>query len=419
MKALSSSALRNFTRHCPHALTLYEERRPYPRDIFGPGIVAHAVLQAYPCDTESLVIRLSTEGRSYHSEMEPPIPIEAALQGAKMATDYADKHGIPEGRREVWLKADANWQACEYPEASYHGILDLTWTEQTEGDEYAAESTGIVVRDWKSAWTANQEECSSLQMRGYALLAIAEYEEKNGQKPDWIRREITSIRTGHTFAEHLDLDEAGLSVLEEWKADLSTAIKAASIKPRQANPGPRCMGCPYVLQCEAACLWITHGWAGVQPEALAAHYAILKAQTAALEPAIRAACDNGAIRVPGGSVGYHVKTKKSPKVDAGSLLARRWHRVSEEEAVRWEGDNASWLGFLGALKIGSGNVGAVATALTPGKGRGKKATWKEDREDLLDACLDTVHTREFGIEVESAEIDSDLDPSAQTNQENS
>jgi hypothetical protein len=434
---LSSSGLRNLTKHCPKALTYYEEHRPYPREVYGPGIAAHAVMQAVGesvirtggqpttngianiCD--SVVHTLATAGRSYGDEPEPPIPIEAALVGVKIARDYLLHHDFPVGeelRVEVGLAVDEDWRPVPYrsPSAFWRGILDVLWIEHFEGDEYSAGGDVLVIRDWKSAWTTNQEETMSLQMRGYALLALANYEAQQGKLPSSIRIEVVSLRTGTTYSTEIPLDNT--DTMNEWRRDLSVAIRAARVLPRKAIPGPRCLGCPYVLGCEDAGKWWLE-WCpdATTPEEMARTYACLCALRDAMAHPLRAACDHGSIAIAGGTVGYHRSVSHRPREGAALELAARWYRA--EDRSEWEAKNPYLVSLLDALGLGAGNLKRLIKQLTPLRKKADKARNQDLRVELEDTSFLTVYGVEFGIVPDGIEVNCDGDLAAQTMEEES
>lgn len=434
---LSSSAARVFVKNCPRALDHYEAQVPYPRDVFGAGIVAHAAMQAVgekleskggpvPSDTlenirRSVVFLVSTAGRSYQGHAEPPIPLESALAGSSLSVAYLQGHDFPTGRVEVGLAADAEWRAVPYadPAAFYHGIVDVLGEETTEDDE-GYTSTGIVVRDWKSAWGAGAKDLESLQLKGYAILAVADFEARNGRPPDWIRLEITNLRTGTTYANHLDLDEAGMLTLVAWQRELTILVKATQVRPRLANPGPRCMGCPYVLVCKDAEAWLRTSGVPADPKAAASLYAVFEAAADALAPYIREACQRGEMAVPGGSVGYHAQAISKIREDAIPNLVGEFLRVPEKDRVRHAGEFSGWYALLDALKLGAGNMSAAVRRLYPTGGKGvtkaKREDNKEKRANLEPHLLTTTTRTVFGIVSDAGEVDIDNDPAAQAEQ---
>lgn len=435
-----SSSLSIFAKHCPHALTLQETHVPYPRDVFGAGIAAHAILQEYAGhaltgenfdpDTvgRSVVVRLSTEGRSFDGHPEPPIPIEACLDGLRLGSRWWEMHEFPASARiaaEIGLSVNEQWEACDYrdPSAWYRGILDLTWDVYEDNDE-GAPFHGVAVRDYKSAWPTDESELETLQFHGYALLVVAHFTAVHRHAPDFVRLDVGNLRTTALYTDTIWLDEAGAARLSSWQADLDTLIRAANIQPRKPNPGPRCLGCPFVLGCDYAQAW--YASAGISmcthsefmtPERIASYYAVSQARADALKAMAREACAEASVSIPGGSVGFHVREKRQALPTAGATLARRWFRVPDENAESWEAEHSFWLGFLGALGLGSGNVEKAATALHPGRtmsGRLKDPDWKANRPALIESCTTLTTSIEFGIKSDaSTPTSTDGNPDAQ------
>jgi len=426
---LSSSAARNFTRHCPHALTLYELHTPYARDGYAQGIAAHAMMQTAlpilanatdPVDLHDIAgavaLRLASDGRSYAGTPEPPLPFEDALAGVTLARVYLETHDVPAGRVEVGFAIDADGNAVDYrdPSAVYHGILDLLYLEETE-DEEGYSTTTLVVRDWKTAWSAGAADLESVQIRNYVLLAFADYRKAHGgDYPASVRREITNLRSGATYRADLILDEGGLATLEEWRRAMLLLVKACARQPRIANPGPRCLGCPYVLACEYAqpC---SGDMADVKdPADVVRQYAIAQACADALKALARTACDHGDIQVPGGSVGYHATTTRAPAEGAVEGLVKHWCRLSDGALPGYLAEHATLHGLLTALDLGAANIEHAVKVSLPTRKKADRETNKPKRVEILSDLLTDKTRIEFGVTTDGTEINVDGDPAAQT-----
>ena len=397
-----STTLGLFARTCARALDHYDARMPYDRTVYQTGIAAHAVLQIAGQHPDRLVAEvadavvheLTTTGRAFDGDPEAPMPVEAAAEGARIALGYLAHHDLsPTARYEVGLAAGSIWQAVPYSrDAHYVAALDvLDLIEDSDDDGYA--STVAVARDYKTSWATGSADLESLQMRGQAVLAAIHHPEAA-----IVRREVVSLRTGQTYAADLVLDDDGTATLARWRRDLDALIAAADHRGpdgrRPASPGACCVGCPYVLRCDAARAW----WAGSVPSdpvGMATAYAVLEAARDALAPLVKAAAADGAIGIPGGSVGFVATPQRSALATSASTVAREWFHV--RDAGEWEAANGAWLGLLDAIGVGVSAVENVAKRLHPGRGPTKRDGWREAREELVDRCVASGVVAKFGI----------------------
>lgn len=301
MGALSSSTLSLLSESCPHALDLQEDGAPRDGQVFEVGTSAHAVLEAVrreimrdgfqvsPERARTLaaqtVASLTLFGREFRGRREPPIDLERAREGADVALLALQRDGwqlSPSARPEQELAVDARWNPCDPNDrrAVWRGILDLVDLQETDVGELA-----LVVEDAKTAPSAGEDGCHSVQLRGQLLLALAHFDRlyPGEPSPDVGHRVIHNLRTGirHTAETRLDSDD--LDLWREQILALVAAVPRRGPEGRPAMPGPRCAGCVYRRACTAADPDAT------DPDALAARWAALQAQADALAPVVKAA----------------------------------------------------------------------------------------------------------------------------------
>lgn len=336
MAALSSSLLALLVERCPRALDYAEDHAPRDGDVFAVGTSAHACLDAVHqeirrqgrplvrSEARDVCMRtaaaLATVGRIFQGHLEPPIPQAATVQGAEIALWHLTEQGfgLPRGALpEQGLAVDKHWRPVAYdaPEAHYRGILDCVGLAEDEYSRLAG-----YVRDYKTAWNADERLLDSVQMRGQTLLLIAHAETLFGEAPEVIRREIVNLRSGQTFAAEVDLGSIDADVLDDWRAEIDALVAAVPQRGpdgrRAANPGPRCAGCVYRRVCDA-----------VDPDAvedvadLARRQAAHQAVADALEPILREATADQPMEVDGRIVGWHLQGKREPAPEAVDELA--------------------------------------------------------------------------------------------------
>jgi len=379
---ISSSTLGLLARACPHALTLQEDGAPYPRDHFAAGTAAHVVLEEVTIlgqgatltdDDRSraaarVVAELSTVGRSFRGDPQPPLPLDAALEGADLALDWlrSDDAWLPsegahvEGQLEVgedWTPGGPVW---------YGGLIDLLyWTEGAEGEGV------LVVRDYKTAWPHTGGILESAQLRGYALLALAHAERLYPDRDvDVIRREVVNLRRQETYHVDLPVDSWALG---EWRDQLDAMIRAIPRRERRTpNPGPRCGGCSYVLACE-------HRPPEVADlEGTARRMLALRAEAGALEATLREATRDSLLSVDGSTLGYQPGSRSTPSDEAVEALSELY-RVPEDESTRT---------LLRHLLTAGGVSKALRAAL--------KGQPRERRAALEERCLTGAPYRTWG-----------------------
>lgn len=392
-----STILGTLARYCPAAVDFSTVGVPYDRSIFAAGIAAHAVLQdlgiaaeRYACDdpeaiAAATVHTLTTVGRAFDGVPEPPLPIEAALVGRRLALDWwALNPWPPGGQPEIGLAVDALWQPIGYrdPRAYLRCILDLRYPATEElGGELAE---GLAHDDYKSAWNAGEADLDSLQMKIQTVCVLAHAKES----PAFIRQGIANLRTGILHTRTIWLDEAGHDLIASFKLDIAAAIRTLHHTPRLPSPGACCHGCPYLLSACAA------GRNAVQDSADdATRLAVLDGQRAALQGRLKLATAERPIAVPGGQVGYVARVSREPVKDAAVHLAAIWFAVDPDGLQAWIAEHAEWTSLLAALGLTMGGLNVAAKAIYP---RGTEDR-KQKREALIEKLSVRVVTTRFGV----------------------
>jgi len=402
-----STTLRIVLNHCCKALDFYDAHVPIDREVFAYGIAAHAVLEAlvkHPGDdaserAEAVVRELVTNGRSFYGQPEPPMDVEAAIEGRNVALAWLarDFDGIdPRWEAEVMLSVDREWKPCAYEDAWLHAIIDVVGPCTYEDDEMAVE--GMLHRDWKGSYATEEADLYSLQQKIQTLLVVA-----HNTDTAFIRRQVTSLRTFWTYTEDMWLDDEGQETLAQWRRDVGHACAQADVVDdagrRPARPGPRCGGCPYVLNCEAATDAIhcdgPDSYVDRDPVALAENYAVIDAMRTEMAKVLRPATKQGPIQVEGGEVGYQVSVKRVATDDAPEALALEWFKP--DDWAQWQREHEDVLGLIAAMKLGSGQIDALGKVLFPGRGATAIEEFKEMREDLEDATLQEKFGAKFGV----------------------
>lgn len=395
-----STILGLLARHCPHAVTLAAAGAPYDRTIFAAGIAAHAVLQdlgtaaeRYACDDPEAIAdatahTLATIGRSFDGVAEPPLPVEAVLEGKRLALLWwALNPWPPGGQPEIGLAVDDLWRPIGYhdPRAYVRGILDLRYpaVEDLNGEP----ADGLAHDDYKSAWPAKVADLDSIQIKIQTVLVLAHAKEM----PAFIRQGIANLRTGILHTRTIWLDDDGHTMISNFKRDIAAAIRVLHHEPRLPSPGACCQGCPYLLD---AC---TAGRQAVQDSADdATRLAVLDAQRGALRARLKLATAERPHPVPGGRVGYVGQVSRALVPDAAVHLAAAWFSVAPEAMQDWLAAHADWTALLSAMGATMGGLNAAAAAIYPYR-RGDGGEYKRAREALIEKLSTRTVTVRFGV----------------------
>lgn len=385
MKTWSSSSMRLFDRHCPAALGFHEAGVPRDREGFATGIAAHACLEALVRDMrrrsriptpnersavlDETVAKLTSEGRVYAGELEPPISPSHATAGRDIVAGYLRKKPWEEGslpfchdaEPELGLAIDAQGEAVEF------GSENARWRAILDAVEVDIIGEAVVAWEYKTAWSTTAAELDTIQTRGHAVLLAANYPGLT------VFRRVINLRTGYLYDDVTDGP-----VIDQWRRDILAACDAAD-KSRTPRPGAGCLGCPWILSCEAA----------DYVDDPAVRYVDHRAKADELARRLRVETEEGPIPVPGGVVGYQARDKAVPVEDVHVRLASEW--MDEVPTEAWRNRNASWLSLLASLNIGATGVRSAAKTMRPGR--------KEVRERtrIAESMLRTESTATFGI----------------------
>lgn len=383
MIGFRSTTLNMANKHCPGALDHYDANLPYDRDVFAVGIAAHAFIQTAieGGSLDTMAESLAVNGRSFDGIPEPVLPPTAIIEGKALAQRWLDENPPAKGERaEIGMGVRADLTTAAPYAVSYlrciYDVVHVTEEEMGESDTV----TVVRIRDWKSAFPTDASELDTLQLHIQTVIAVA-----NFPKAQIIRREVVNLRTRAVYSIDLFLDDDGLATVARWREEIRLAIAQVSTTPRPFRPGVGCMGCPYLVRCPAA--QAVHAATALDgtPEDIATRYAVADALRTRLGAAVKALAERGSIAIPGGTVGYAVKTK------------REYHPGSAERILAdWQaGPNRTPESLVEAMKPGAKQIKAVAAKLFTFK-RGEGDDYKHHRADFEAAHLITKNVAKFG-----------------------
>jgi hypothetical protein len=381
----SSTAMRYFTDNCPAALNFYKQGKPQSTEHFQVGIAAHSVLQvigekkaieqkAQECIVNAVVKELITTGRKYYDEWWPPMSPEHAYAGRDLALQYLAQNQLPENAKyEIVLCMDKQGRPSNFENARYRAIIDCIY-DAVEGDDDFAYNV-IVVRDYKSAWNADEDELETLQRKSQAVLAAMHFPNKQG-----VRMEVVNIRTGKVYAKVIYFDDAGKEQIARWRRDILMLCDAAD-KTSKARPGIGCRKCPFIESCPDAEKLAT---SAKNAEALA----VINAKRENLITLLKSQLDDvDGIRIADGYIGFknlpaNVVADEAPYQILGMWFDRQLDDVPHSMPRE--------VGLLRAMKPGATQIENIAKQLFSGDG-------KIEREDFISLCLRKTTRREFGV----------------------
>lgn len=333
-------------RHCPAAIRYHDEQTPWAHDLTYTGTAAHAFLEmlgralrrsphlGHDVDAVERLCdgyhsKLIAAGRSFDGQPRPPLPAHAVEEGKHLALRWVRHHGLdPDAYYEVGVgfaatPAQEPWPFAPYNpgENRFRCILDVLAVEEDEGEDEVL--TYLVVRDYKTAWTANREWLDNLQQRVQALAAIA-WAEHQGLEWDGVRIEIANLRTLQLYQRELHKDSPwDRETLAEWRKTLSLTLEGLDRSKLEHRPGLGCADCPYWGSCtqgQEHMLALT-GLPGAQAEWLALHEANLGRQLAVVRKALQGAEPE---LHKGVRVGYLPRERSVPSEDAARGIVEAW-----------------------------------------------------------------------------------------------
>lgn len=392
MNCYRPTALKLASAHCPRAVDHYERNRPAFREHFWTGIAAHEVLSAIgvTCHqrmrppelgemlevSQQIVRSLVTTGRQFEGIAEPPMPMEDARAGEKLALEYAADDQTAwrsSAKYEVGYAFDSQWRRVAYgePARRFRLILDYFDIVEDEGEEYSGRM--VLVRDYKTAWSTSASELETFQMKAQAVAGWMVAGDVDG-----VRREVVNLRSREVFRDDLWLESGGREQLGEWRRDITTYMQALDdmIGPdgqRPARPGAGCLSCPWSLQCDASMV------TGKDTKEHAARkLALIEGQRAQLVKALKASDVGEPLAIGRDRVGWRATADQTPTNAAARAMFDAWTEKGGEVG-----------GFLAALKPGMGALRAVAKKLHPDN--------KEQQAAAVASWSRTESGREFTI----------------------
>ena len=382
------TTLRMLAEHCPRAVDFYEAGAPADHSVYAAGTAAHDCLHAIGDNPsaergpllDAVCLALMTTGRA-GVDAEPPLPPDAVFAGRRLAERYADTGAIPtqDAHFERGYGFAAGWRPVPYAEADWFRTrLDVVFRLSHEEEDFAGD--GIVVRDYKSAWPADESYLDSVQLHAQAVAVW-----KTHPDVDFVRREIVNLRTLQTFEATTWSQD--FDVLETWARDIELAIDAASHRPRIARPGIGCIGCPYAGGCPDVAAF----YGSARPDQMAEAYAAAMGVARALEPFARAQAGEGAVLTRLGTVGWQEQAKSTPRDGAATALWEAWAPDRKDDGIV--------RGLLVNLGLGVTQIKNAARGLFPDRKQ------KAEREAFAEGLLETVKQRRFGIWREKATTD--------------
>lgn len=379
-----STTLNLVARHCPGALDHYEANAPYNRDIYAAGIAAHAFIQTAieGGDLDLMARSLAVNGRSFDGIPEPVLPPGAIAEGLVLARRWLDENPPSTGERaEVGMGvAEDLVTPAPYASSYLRCIYDvLHITDEDQGDGYDTVQV-VRIRDWKSAWPTDSGELDTLQLHIQTVIAVA-----NHPKATIIRREVVNLRTRAVYSADLFLDDVGMATIEAWRQEIQLAIAQAATSPRPFRPGVGCMGCPYLVRCEAARAYYSGTAFDGTPENIATTYATVTALAAKMAEALKALAAEAPIAIPGGTVGYAEKTQRKYLPGSAARILSAWR----------EDPNRTVEALVERIAPGATAIKAIAATLYPYK-RGEGGDYKEFRAEFAAQNLMTKTVTAFG-----------------------
>lgn len=371
-----SSTLQLVAETCPKALDFLEADAPYNRDIFSVGTAAHAALE--DCGKKTVEIgrwlspeesaevmqgtceKLISEGREFAGKKEPPLPPDKVWAGRDLALRYQkDSPLSPKYTYEKTLGVTKDFLPCPSKGAWLACRIDAFGTFEPGDDGGWFDESNLAVgpilrvRDYKSKWTADKSELNTTQRKIQAVIGWAHFQDGH----EALELEVVNFRTGRSHKIMiLPRTPEGAEVLERWKEDIRSEIKALE-GPRIASPGACCMGCPYINQCADALAYLPRVFGSANPEEMAKSYAVNLAVAASMEQALRRATADEPIAIPGGFIGAKLGSERKLTDEAYRMLAEFW--IAQAKPSSFEQLTAMLPGLLRSLKIGTGNARAL------------------------------------------------------------
>jgi hypothetical protein len=383
-----SSTLGLADETCGKAIDYLIAGVPYYRDRFAVGVAAHACLEAIGRATTANGIGLFVEeameacrpvceeliavGRSFGGRPEPPLRSSAVWAGRDLAIAYVRDGGSidPADSFEHVLAVDAEWRPvpADDPRARFMAQIDAVGLRYPNplDDETGIHCRTRIVRDYKSAHSADEKELGTTQRKMQAAITWAHREPED----EALRIEVVNFRRREIFGLTLDPEEVEPQ-LAVWRADVESEARAReAVGPdglRVAAPGAGCIGCPYLRVCEPARDLLSAESPVGEPEELGARYAVHVAEAKRLRELLEPLADEEPITLPDSALlGWKPGEETRVKVDGWAAMAEEWEKramVGKPKEQRDAVLAASIPGLLLALRPVVGNANALAKTL--------------------------------------------------------
>ena len=414
-----SSLIRLATDHCNKALTYYHEGRPANREAYYPGVAAHMLCQlageaAKTFFTERLrepdltewqaildatlnhcLYRLTSEGYFFADEPPQALPAEAVVVGTRMA--YSSLATRPLNPRALyehdWAVTDERRPVvADSREAWLGATIDVVEAVDVEDESIGGVIRTIFVTDYKSSWQAKESELETLQRKIQAIVVWANRDRLLGGADCMVLR-IVNLRTGITYDSFpIWAGNEGEALLKQYWDEARTICDALDHLPRMALPGPRCIGCPYVLGCEDAqeMAQTEEATLYLKRDHAVRAYCAAKARLEALKPIVQDHLDKcDPVTLDGHQVGYVTAETMQPVQGAARTLAEEWIGGNLPRKL----EDEQWLSLLQALQLRPGNYKAAGKVLFP---RGTEG-WKDARKKIEATLLESKPVVRFVI----------------------
>lgn len=390
MTAWRSSSLYTWVRTgC--AATLLLERQGVPQDlqIFAVGEVAHLLLDAAArwnrkdpslfgeararklrVLAESFLVRLP----DWETFPKPPVGPDQAEEGLRLALDWIEYQGVPEGQSEIGLALGSDLETAvpyDSPEARWRGLVD-SMASYRDFDEMTGEEFNVLrIDDYKSSWA--DTEALTLQRTGQALLAVAHV----GELPDRLVLRTLNLRRrdGYVYTS----EDVGQD-LAAWRRRLTEVLRRAdeAVEAHDvetaARPGAACLRCPYLNHCPPGGRFAGYLTADdYTVESHVATWGTAKAHEAVLFEGLKAQVDRagGIVRLNGSVIRRGTHAVLELRESFAADLWRKWFDGRGDVA-------AVAIGLLERLGLRVSNVEAMIKTLDP-MGRGAWRDWLQRR----------------------------------------
>ena len=394
------TTLRIGSANCPRAIDFYEAGAVRNRDIFAVGTAAHVMLQRLgeaarhfkrPLtdddveDISGTVGRvLIEEGRAFEGKQEPPLAADAVWQARGLVINWCARYPMevpPRAHIELGLSVDDSWQPVEYgATARLRLISDLCWVHLEQDEDI--DQRVLVVRDYKSAWPADDRLLHTVQMKAQAVLGYIAM----GDGVDVIRRQICNLRTRAVYQDEIFLAHGGDELIGRWMGEIHRTMvaydKVDEAGARPAAPGGGCLSCDYVKHCEPGRAFMFAALDNGDDTVLRGKaYAHLSALCDLTRDALRRETADGAVSIGGGKVvGTVGKVQRKAKPDAALKLWRKFESYGGDAEA-----------FMSSLRLGAANVDAILEQVFTGTSQ------QDERRELTAELFQPVTRRNFGI----------------------